>query len=66
MPKRASQSQVRALSYGPVRPEMGGDGMLSVLRKVVNVTPPACPASRVSRKKGHQETVTIAKSDVQH
>lgn len=38
MPKRASQSQVRALSYGPVRPEMGGDGMLSVLRKVVNVT----------------------------
>ena len=24
MPKRASQSQVRALSYGPVRPEMGG------------------------------------------
>lgn len=39
------------LSEGPVRPEMGGDRMLSVLGKVANVTLPACPASRVSRKK---------------
>ena len=36
---------------------MGGDRMLSVLRKEANVTPPACLASQVSRKKGRQETV---------